>query len=318
MNPESEDPGDSAACPTRRRRGVATRIVLWVIVPYVSIVVMITFLQRKLIYLPTRETVSAAETGYTTEQLQQVSVDVDDELALKGWLVLADGQRAERDGAVRIVGSSDQRLILYFPGNAGHRGYRIREIRQFSGLGNHVLFFDYRGYGENGGSPTEQNLIGDARRIWDYATSELGVRPEQIILWGESLGGGVATQLAASLCDEGVVPGGLMLRGTFTALTDTAACHYPWLPVRWLLVDRYESIERIPNVTCPLLVIHGRQDRIVPFEQGERLFAAAPDESHDGRPKMFVELPDAGHNDIMYVAADDVEAAVAKFLENLP
>ena len=276
MNLESQDVVDSAASPTQRRRGVATKIVVWVIVPYVSIVVMIAFIQRKLIYLPTRETVSAAETGYTTAQLHQVALEVEDGLALEGWLVLSDGQRAEPDGAAHIVGRNEQRLILYFPGNAGHRGYRIREIRQFSGLGNHVLFFDYRGYAENGGSPTEQNLTRDARRIWDYATSELGARPEQIILWGESLGGGVATQLAASLCDEGIVPGGLMLRGTFTALTDAAACHYPWLPVRWMLVDRYESIERIPNVTCPLLVIHGRRDRIIPFEQGERLFAAAP------------------------------------------
>mgnify|MGYP002626874220 CR=1 FL=1 len=128
----------------------------------------------------------------------------------------------------------------------------------------------------------------------------------------------MATQLTASLCEEGMSPCGLMLRGTFTALTDAAAYHYPWLPVRWLLIDRYPSLERIPQVTCTLLVIHCRQDRIIPFEQGQRLFTAAPDKSHNGIAKTFVALPQAGHNDVMYVAADEVGAAVAGFLDSLP
>jgi fermentation-respiration switch protein FrsA (DUF1100 family) len=101
-------------------------------------------------------------------------------------------------------------------------------------------------------------------------------------------------------------------------MTDAAAWHYPWLPVRWLLLDRYPSIERIPRVDCPLLVLHGRQDRIVPFEMGQSLYAAAPERSHNGVPKSFVALPGAGHNDVMYVAAEEVGEAVRRFLGQLP
>ncbi|REJ90945.1 MAG: alpha/beta hydrolase [Planctomycetota bacterium] len=314
MNGESTDLTEKRM----RRRGFLIRLMLFVFVPYATIAAMLAFFQRKLIYLPTREAVSASDAGFSNGQLHHVEVKVDEGLDLQGWLVLAEGSSSESNDLENSLRTDQRRLILYFAGNGGHRGYRLKEIRQFTGLGNHVLYVDYRGYAENRGSPTEIDLVRDARHIWDFATVDLGVPPERVILWGESLGGGVAIQLAANLCDEGTIPGGLMLRGTFTALTDAAAYHYPWLPVRWLLLDRYPSIDRIPDVASPLLVIHGRRDRVVPFEQGERLFAAAPDESHNGVAKMFVELPEAGHNDVMYVAADEVETAVATFLDNLP
>ena len=180
-----------------------------------------------------------------------------------------------------------------------------------------MLYFDYRGYAENAGKPGEADFARDAQGAWTFATAQLGVPPDRIVIWGESLGGGVATRLTSELCAARTPPRGLILRGTFTSLVDAAAYHYPWLPVRWVMIDRYPSIERIGSVTCPLLMIHGRQDQIVPFEQGEQLFAAAPPTSSNGVPKTFVELPQAGHNDIMYVAADDVRDAVERFLVRL-
>jgi hypothetical protein len=275
---------------------------------------MLALLQRKLMYLPLREAVPAAATGLPHGQIHDVSLQTHDGLTLHGWLVLADD--APRDP--QSISTDERPLIVYFPGNGGHRGNRLKEVRQFIGLGCHVLYFDYRGYAENPGRPTEADLARDGDRAWQFATQDLGVSPGRIILWGESLGGGVATRLAADLSDQGQIPRGLILRATFTSMTDAAAWHYPWLPVRWVLLDRYPSIERIPRVASPLLVLHGEQDRIVPIEMGQRLFAAAPVRAHNGVPKTFVALPEAGHNDVMYVAADEVGEAVRGFLGQLP
>ncbi len=292
----------------RARRRLRT-FALAILVPYGVITGMLAYFQRSLIYLPTRGTVELADAGFTRDQLRPVSRETSDGLTLHGWLVPADGTAASDE-----IADDGRPLMLYFPGNGGHRGYRAREIRQFTALGCHVLYFDYRGYAENAGRPTEADLAEDARGTWRFATEELGVPPGRIVIWGESLGGGVATRLSSELCSDGTLPRGLILRGTFTSLVDAAAHHYPWLPVRWLLVDRFPSIERIGQVTCPLLIIHGRLDTIVPYEQGRALFEAAPAQSRSGVPRMFVELPHAGHNDIMHVAADEVRDAVRSFL----
>jgi fermentation-respiration switch protein FrsA (DUF1100 family) len=291
--------------------------VTWVLLPYVLVAAMFTLLQRKLIYLPLRESVSALETGLPAEQIRDVQVTTEDGLTLRGWLILADGALPAPTAHREALASDERPLIIYFAGNGGHRAYRLPEIDQFINLGCHVLYFDYRGYADNPGSPTEADFARDARTVWQYATGELAVPPARIVLWGESLGGAVATRLAAEVCEAGDVPRGLMLRSTFTSLVEAGGWHYPWLPVRWVLIDRYPSIERIPRITCPLLVIHGRQDQIVPFEMGERLYAAAPAQSRNGVAKTFLELPEAGHNDVMYVAAGEVERALSAFLERL-
>ena len=296
-----------------RNRRWTRQLALCVLVPYGVFTGMLAYFQRSLIYLPTRGSVDVAEAGFPDGQLRPIQRTADDGLTLHGWLVLAD--EAEFDQP--LLPEDGRPVILYLPGNGGHRGYRAKELRQFTGLGCHVVYFDYRGYAENAGRPTEEDLVRDARGGWRFATDELGVDPARIVIWGESLGGGVATRLTADLCAEGTPPLGLMLRGTFTSLVDAAAYHYPWLPVRWVLVDRFPSIERIGGVTCPLLMIHGRLDTIVPFEQGQALFAAAPEQSTSGVPKTFIELPHAGHNDIMYVAADEVRDAVRAFLAKL-
>jgi fermentation-respiration switch protein FrsA (DUF1100 family) len=286
----------------------------FVAVPYLAAAAMLATLQRTLIYLPDREPVPASSSGLPPEQVRDVTLTTGDGLTLDGWLVLARAAAfAENDLAASV--HDERPLILYFPGNGGHRGYRLKEIRQLAGLGCHILYFDYRGYAGNPGRPAEEPIASDAREVWRYATSELRVPPERIVLWGESLGGGVAVRLASDVCESGGVPAGLILRSTFTSLADAAGWHYPWLPVRWLLIDRYPSIERIPRIACPLLILHGRRDRIVPFAHGERLFAAAPHTSRNGIPPKFVELPAAGHNDIMYVAAEEVADAVQQFLQ---
>ncbi|MFV0441978.1 MAG: alpha/beta hydrolase, partial [Planctomycetaceae bacterium] len=164
----------------------------------------------------------------------------------------------------------------------------------------------------------EAALMADARDVWRYAVDELKYAPEDIVLFGESLGGGVATGLAYDLCQQGTAPAGLILRATFSSLVAAAGYHYPFLPVSWVLVDRFPSLERIPAITCPILVLHGDRDSIIPIEQGDALYAAAPEKSANGIPKQFVRLTGAGHNDILYVAAEPVRTALERFFGRLP
>lgn len=304
----------SVAHPVRisPRRRLYYRLACYAVVPYLFLTGMLAFLQRTLIYLPDTAPALASQSGFENRQLREVTRTTADGLTLHGWFIAADGAEADE----QLPPDDPHPLVLYFPGNGGNRSYRLKEIRQLTSLGCHVLYFDYRGYAGNPGKPTEADIALDAHATWDYAVHQLGAQEKRIVIWGESLGGGVATRLAYDLASLKITPGGLILRCTFTSLVDAGAYHYPWLPVRWVLIDRYPSIDRIASVSCPVLIIHGREDRIVPFEHGQRLFAAARTESHNGIEKQFLDLPQAGHNDMMYVAAEEIRAAVEEFLAN--
>ena len=139
----------------------------------------------------------------------------------------------------------------------------------------------------------------------DKILNDEGYRGRDIVVCGHSLGGAVATRLAAEMCEAGTPPGGLILRATFSSLTDEAAWHYPFFPVRMLLLDRYPSAERMGSVSCPVIQIHGALDDIVPIELGRKLFASVPERSASGIGKQFVELPRTGHNDISQTQISD-------------
>src|SRR5690606_3218023 len=164
-------------------------------------------------------------------------------------------------------------------------------------LGCDVLIFDYRGYAENAGSPSEAAMVSDARAIWQFAVDEIDRDPGEIVLFGESLGGAVAIELAAWLSRQGTPPAGLITNATFDSIPDLAAAHYPVLPLRWLVWDRWGSIDRIGAVTCPVLMCHGTRDALIPIAHGRRLFEAAPDRSAGGVAKTVVPIENAGHND---------------------
>ena len=261
-------------------------------VSYLGITLLFAFLQRSLIYSPAVASSLPPAVAGLGERVESLQVETADGLVLNGWLT--HPPPAEPEDARPAEGW----LLVYFPGNAGHRGNRVPRIDAFSRLGLDVVLVDYRGYGDNPGQPSEVDLHTDARATWDHLLKTTDVPAGRIILHGESLGGGVAVRLAAELSRAGTPPGGLLLKSTFSSMADAGKHHYPWLPVRTVLVDRFESIEHIGEVTCPIVMIHGEADRVIPVRLAERLAAAAPESSVSGRPRQFLHVPGAGHNDV--------------------
>lgn len=307
--------------PTPRRPGWKRRLLrtaLAILTICLLLLLMLALLQRRLIYFPSRQAhIDPQQAGLPVGRVHTITLETDDGVQLHGWHVLPNGQvAADRDACDRQL-ELGRPVVLYFSGNAGNRLYRPEEFEVFTQLGCDVFIFDYRGYGENAGSPTEQALAADAQAVWKYATDQRNVAPDRIILYGESLGGGVAVRLASELSESGTPPGALVLRSTFTSLVDMGSYHYPCLPVRLLMVDRFPSVDRIPSVTCPILQIHGVQDNIIPIKFGRRLFEAAPETSTTGIPKRFVELSEADHNDVILVAEPEMRNAVEEFLETV-
>lgn len=290
------------------------RWLLLITVPYLGAPLMLAAMQRSLIYQPFVETPLPARLASTSGQAHDVEMSTEDGITLRGWLLLARGETAESDEQVRTSLAQGRPVVVYFGGNAGNRSYRVPETDVLNEAGADVLIVDYRGYGDNPGEPSEEGLVRDARAVWRFATERQQIEPRRLVLYGESLGGGVAIRLARELCQQKTPPGGLIVRSTFSSLEDAAAYHFPWFPVRWLLIDRFRSEQYIREVTCPVLHLHGRRDTIVPLRLGQKLFAAAPDRSASAVAKRFVELPNANHNDVIETSRREVLAAIREFL----
>ena len=253
-------------------------------------VALLWLTQRRLIYIRVAPPVPPL-TGLWPNG-EEVSFDTEDGLRLRGWFLPPDS------------GTGTHAAVLVLNGNAGTRADRLPLGAALARRGFAVLLFDYRGYGGNPGTPTEGGLMLDARA----ARAALAARPEvaedRIVYFGESLGSGVAVALAVEH-----PPAALVLRSPFTSLVDVARVHYPFLPVRLLLRDRYLSDRRIDRVRSPLLVIAGEQDSIVPFEQSRRLFEMAP-----GNAKRFVAVAGADHNDARLNQSEALVSDIVKFL----
>lgn len=230
--------------------------------------------QRWLIYAPFGGS-PGAPAAYGLAEMREVRVRTADGLALLAWYAPAPEGRP---------------VIVYLHGNAGHIGYRAEKVRPYLAAGLGMLLLSYRGYGGNPGRPTEDGLYADGRGALAFLEAE-GVAPARWVLYGESLGAAVAVRLAAERAARAPV-GALVLEAPFTSLADAAAYHYPFVPARRLVKDRYDTLSRIAEVAAPLLIVHGRADSIVPPEMGERLLAAARE------PKAGRFVAGAGHNDL--------------------
>jgi fermentation-respiration switch protein FrsA (DUF1100 family) len=245
------------------------KIVLTAAIAYACLVLAAWLGQRRLMYFPDPSRISPTAAGLTG--VDEHLLDVSDGAKLVTW------QAGPRPG---------QPTLLYFHGNAGGLVNRAGRFARYQALGYGLLAVSYRGYSGSTGSPSERANFGDALVAYE-ALRQRGVAPEDIVVYGESLGSGVAVALAA----ERKV-GTVVLDAPYTSIVDIAAGQYPFLPVRTLLTDRYESNALIGQVKAPVLILHGAGDRIIPVEMGRDLYTLAKD------PKRLVIFPDGRHVDL--------------------
>lgn len=283
-------PDEEASSTGRKRYIRPRRLVAVALGTYVAVSVGVMFLQAKLIYFPTRGyAATPADFGLAFDDL---TLTTSDGVAIAAWYI----PQPEARGSV-----------LFCHGNAGNIADRIHTIKALHRLGLNVLIFDYRGYGRSEGKPTEKGTYLDAEAAWRYLTETREESPDRVVLFGRSLGGAVAIELAGRHA-----PGALVVESTFTSLVDVGRLHYPLLPVSLLVTYRYESIDKVPNITCPKLFIHGQDDTLIPLENGRKLFSAATD------PKVFLETP-GGHNGGGFMYSPDYTEQLLSFLtEALP
>ena len=262
-------------------------VLLVVLLGAVVFVALVWAMQRRLIYLPAGVAPSART---VLPGAEDVTFETHDGLQLSGWFL------PSRD-------PGERRAVVVFNGNAGNRTYRAPLADALSDAGLSVLLVDYRGYGGNPGTPTEDGLLADARAAAGYLASRPEVDPARIVYFGESLGAAVAVALAAER-----PPAALVLRSPFATLSDVGSHHYPYLPVALLLRDRYAAVDRIGSVSAPILVIAAEHDVIVPVSHSRRLFEAASE------PKRIVVIPGADHNDLEMLAGERLIREVVAFV----
>lgn len=243
----------------------ALKWLLLAVAGYSALLVLMYVFQRSLMYFPDTKRTPPALAGLPQAE----------EVALRS----SDGERLI---AWHVPPRAGQKLVIYFQGNAGGLDLRAERFGRLTADGTGVLALCYRGYGGSTGSPSEAGLIRDALAAYDYAVARHPAA--RIVLWGESLGTGVAVALAA----EREV-GGVILDAPFSSIADVGAAAYPFAPVRWLIKDPFHSDRRIARVRAPLLIRHGEDDAVVPIRFGERLFALA------NEPKRFERFAGEGH-----------------------
>jgi uncharacterized protein len=248
---------------------------------YVGGVAVLYLKQRSLMYFPDTVHTTPADAGLP--EVTEVPLTAADGVHVTAWFAPPQG---------------DKPVIVYFHGNGGSLRYGAARFRQLIGAGIGLVALEYRGYGGNEGSPSEHGLIADGEAAYAYAAAHYPV--SQIVLWGQSLGSGVAVAVAAQKPVARII-----LEAPFTSTAAVASLRYWYVPVGLLMKDQFHSDRRIQKVTAPLLILHGVKDQVVPYAMGERLFELA------NQPKHIVQFLDAGHDNL---DANGALNAVARFL----
>ena len=266
------------------------KFILVVAASYCLLLVVVYFMQGRMLYLagvPGRTlTMTPTDVGM---DFQDVSIATTDGVMLHGWF---------------IAGRSS-RVLLFFHGNAGNISHRLDSIAQFQELGLSILIIDYRGYGQSAGRTTERGIYRDADAAWRYLIDDRGIVANDIVIFGRSLGASVASWLASEY-----QPSALIVESSFTSIPDIAQDIYPWLPVRWLSRLSHATRDYVRDVRCPILIIHSRDDEIIPFHHGETIFESA------NEPRTLLTIRGT-HNDAFLLDERAYIAGLRTFLASL-
>lgn len=263
-------------------------VLVPVAIAYAAVLVLVFVFQSHLVFYPGigREvTLSPQSYGLRYESVEIRTADGE---TLHAWWVPADGARG---------------VVLLFHGNAGNISHRLDYLLMFNRLRYTTLIVDYRGYGRSTGTPSEEGTYRDAEAAWDYVRHGRLAQPQDVVIAGESLGAAVGTWLARK-----VGPRAVLLFSTFTSVNDLGAQVYWFLPVRLLSRIGYDNLENLKHIRAPVFIAHSRDDDIVPYSHGRKLFAAA------NEPKAFVEMR-GGHNDGFIFVRPEWVAQLAAFLD---
>jgi uncharacterized protein len=244
-------------------------LVLWLLAIYAAFCAAAYFGNRLFMYFPDPTRIAPAAAGLAG--VEEIELGAADGITLVAWHARAG------EGAP---------TILYFHGNAANAANRAEKIERMRRGGFGVFYLNNRGYGGSGGRPTEEANVADARAAYDRLIAQ-GVPAERIVAYGESLGSGQAVRLATERRLAAIV-----LEAPLTSTVDVGRRTYFWLPLRWLVADRYDNERNIRAVTAPVLILHGERDAVIPVAMGRRIYAAA------NEPKRLVLFPEGGHNDL--------------------
>ena len=236
------------------------------IVIYLILLTLIYINQRKLLYLPSENNYLDDPINFTYNEF---FIEVDQEVKIKSWLIEKDLKK--------------YKTILFLHGNAGNLFNRSYKLNRLNELNLNVLIISWRGFSGNLGKPNETNLYGDAKKAVKWLNDK-GVESKNIILYGESLGTGVAVEIGQSNKFNSII-----LESPYTSMVKAAKIYYPYLPVKFLLKDKYDSEKKIKNIKTPILIMHGKKDNIVPFYMGKKLFEIA------NKPKKFLQIEEDDH-----------------------
>ena len=264
------------------------KIVIFILVLVLAFFIVAKYIEARAVFFP--DTTVRSTPAVLQLKYRDVFIKQDRSTTICGWYIPCPGAKY---------------TVLMFHGNAGNLGDRIDKISYLNSIGFNLFIIDYRGYGASSGKPTVAGVYADAKAAYDYLITEENIPASKIIIFGVSLGGAVAVNLAAEVSGYA----GLILEGAFSSGRDMAKQIYPYVP-NWFFSNKLNSIDKIEKVTAPKLFIHSRRDEIVPFYLAERLFNKAVS------PKKLIEI-DGGHGEGFIVSKERYLKAISEFVESL-